>query len=398
MKTLTTLNSEHLSIDLVNSSYLDKCRFLENRCTVGKREIKTVSQILRISKDKVHINVWFWRNTVREDENCGIVIASLEFYLEKNQRQSIEISIPKTKDWDPIYFMISATNKCHLSVDRFNSVNREKTTVEADGPHEHIIAKWETFPSPEEAKKQFKYIKRHHLVSKFYWDPQMNMYDCYCKACAVDGVRVGGNTFKFTSWVGNPDIGYVRPVGFKCDKNDGVFKYASFGGKGILYEPVAGEEYERLQFYSEKEYEEIAKKCGLTETFDELWAIKLHSIDIYNNGNIKGGAWRHIQFGDVVTNADEMNNACLETVNKKEAEPVFEKVVTLGWHRTNPKNAVRCPVCDDLYTIICRSGYNPLPKWRQLLERISVKWYFFTRKIAVYFADRKYYKEHPDDC
>jgi hypothetical protein len=102
MKTSTTLNSEHLSIDLVNNSYIDKCRFLESRCVIGKREIKTVSQILRVGKNTVHINVWFWYNTVREDENCGIVIASLVSYLEKNQRESIEISIPKTKDWDPV--------------------------------------------------------------------------------------------------------------------------------------------------------------------------------------------------------------------------------------------------------------------------------------------------------
>lgn len=36
------------------------------------------------------------------------------------------------------------------------------------------------------------------------------------------------------------------------------------------------------------------------------------------------------------------------------------------------KNAVRCPVCDDLHDIIRESGYNPLPLLKKVREHLSL--------------------------
>lgn len=396
------LRDDFVDIEVCNTKYFNTCRFIEERDEDFKKGKghKIVAQILRVGGNKrlLHINVWYWRGLAREDENCGVVIASLELCLEKNQRQEITIKLPKTGDWTPVYYFIAARSNC--KVEKFKedkSENIEKVRCTAICSNEPIELEWEQFPSPAEAKKQFKYIKSHKLVSKFYWDPEFREYDCYCKACATDGVRVGQTIHKWRSWVSNPDIGYVRPVGFKCDKNDGIFKYSSFGEAGKLYEPVEGSEYDRLLFYNLGEYrEECTRVGGKHEKFDDIWEVRLHQKDIFENGNIKGGAWRHIETGEIITNADDMNNACLEKVN--ESKPTFEKVITLGYHRTNPKNAVRCPVCDDLYRIMCRSGYNPRPFILREREKSSYRIHSIVRRIKVWFADRKYFKEHPDDC
>lgn len=67
--------------------------------------------------------------------------------------------------------------------------------------------------APKDARKLWLYIKNKNYVSKWIWDPYMGYYDCYCKACA---------TGRQKSWLGNPDVGFVRPA---SDFSMGTFEY-----------------------------------------------------------------------------------------------------------------------------------------------------------------------------
>ena len=49
----------------------------------------------------------------------------------------------------------------------------------------------------------------------------------------------------------------------------------------------------------------------------------------------------------------------------------MEKVVTLGWHNTNPYKAMRCPVCNDLHTIMLSNGKYMLPWYLRLKSHFN---------------------------
>ena len=385
-KTSIYLKNDYVEIELCNNSYFNKCRNIEKK---NEKNKKALVQILRLNdnKKRVHINVWYW------PETTGILIASLEFTLENNQRQDIKINFPKEETWTPLYYLenISAPNFCEekqVLIDEKST--HYKTVLESVGNKEHIVADVVTFPTIEDAKRQFKYIKKNNLVSKFHWDHFTNTYDCYCRACEVYGLHVSKDYYWQRSWVGNPDIGFVRPLkyNYKPAKDEKIFKYKTFDTPQLLYKPVEATEYEKLQFYNKEDFDEIIEVYGIDESFEDLWKIKTNKEDIFENANIRGGAWRDLKNGDIISNEDDVNNECLEKVNEKEA--TFEKVVTLGWHRTDPKNAVRCPVCEDLYEIICRSGYNPLSLPQRIRESLSIKLRFFFRRIVVIFSDLKF--------
>ena len=50
---------------------------------------------------------------------------------------------------------------------------------------------------------------------------------------------------------------------------------------------------------------------------------------------------------------------------------IIEEVVTLGWHNTNPYKAIRCPVCDDLHTIMLSNGKYILPWYLRLKSHFN---------------------------
>ena len=215
------------------------------------------------------------------------------------------------------------------------------------------------FMNPLEAKRLWKYINNKHYVSKWIWDPYMGYYDHYCKACA---------TGKWKSWLGNPDIGYVRDSGY--------IQIDTFEYKGKYYNPCAENEYNRLIFWTEEEYNTIRNTYKLNgpelfnkfekewPLFEQLWDIELVQEEIESNNNVTGGAWK-------------LPDGSIKAKNFYKANTVsnnyLEKVVTLGMHNTRPENSIRCPVCEDIYNIM-RSGWKGmLPFHLQIAEAIKSK-------------------------
>ena len=187
---------------------------------------------------------------------------------------------------------------------------------------------------PQDAKKLFNYIKNLGLVSKPYWDKIIDGYDWKCLGCNE-------------SWVSNPDIGYVRKI-FEAKQNSNFFWY-----KGKLYKPCEKHEYHRLTWYNEKEYNDLIKNYSPGEypPFNVLWD------KARKDENDSGGqCWR-----------SKIDN---EEITETEPTSDFEKIVTLGFHTTPPAYSEQCPVCNDLYEVLCRSGYSPLNSFQKLRELV----------------------------
>lgn len=214
---------------------------------------------------------------------------------------------------------------------------------------------------PKEAKKLWSYIKNKGYVSRWIWDPYMGYYDCYCKACAAGKERF---------WLGNPFIGYVRPV----DK----MSLAAFDYKGKYYVPCKEDEYNKVTYWNKLQYnkicetyapknpteKELARFNEEWPDFDTLWKINLTQEEINHNGNIKGGCYRMV-----------FKNKEPEYISK-DSDKVYhdngmEKVVTLGWHNTNPYKAMHCPVCNDLHTIMLSSWKSMLPWYLQFKSHFN---------------------------
>ena len=205
---------------------------------------------------------------------------------------------------------------------------------------------------PKEAKELWSYIKDKGYVSRWIWDPYMGYYDCYCRACAVGRER---------SWLGNPDIGYVRPV----DK----VSLEAFDYKGKYYIPCKENEYNRVTYWNKSQYNEICKIYAPKDPtekelarfnedwpdFNTLWKVGLTQEEIDRNGNIRGGCYR------IVFKSKEPEYISKDS-DKVYHDNVMEKVVTLGWHNTKPYESMRCPVCDDIYTVM-RSSWKSMLPW-----------------------------------
>ena len=214
---------------------------------------------------------------------------------------------------------------------------------------------------PKEAKKLWSYIKDKGYVSRWIWDPYMGYYDCYCKACAVG---------RECSWLGNPDIGYVRPV----DK----VSLAAFDYKGKYYVPCKEDEYNRVTYWNKSQYNEIRKIYAPKDPtekelarfnkdwpdFNTLWKISLTQEEIDHNGNIRGGCYR------IVFKSKEPEYISKDS-DKVYHDNVMEKVVTLGWHNTKPYESMRCPVCDDIYTVMRSSWKSMLPWYLRFKSRFN---------------------------
>ena len=106
---------------------------------------------------------------------------------------------------------------------------------------------------------------------------------------------------------------------------------------------------------------------SLENSFAKIWKIKLTDEEIASNGNVMGGAWK-------TPNGRILGNKTTEVVPEGS-----EKLITLGWHRTDPENAIRCPVCDDLFNIICHSVYDPKPLIYQIKERMAARFWRLRR-------------------
>ena len=206
----------------------------------------------------------------------------------------------------------------------------------------------------EEAKKIWKNIKKKHYVSKFYWDNYMHEYDCYCNFCKSYSINNNNNNnWSHKSWVSNPNTGFV----WRSDSEAGCKEY-----KGQYYIPCPADLYEKLVFFNEDQYKDAIKNRHRTyKTFDELWEESLSQEKINSNENIEGGAYRKIKSSFILAK---------DSVLPENDE--YEKVVTLGWHKTDILGAISCPVCEDIYNVIYKSDYNPLPWYKKLRENIVI--------------------------
>ena len=342
----------------------------------------------------LHMNRHFKaaREYVREYDDSKVYVEAyirdsdiiVKSWYEKNPQTSsvflFEIKYPYVKD-QKIYLSISLpnTNPCNwVSPSLTNYVStRLKPTKENAYYYEHNIGyaitpkivengkvgltlKLDEYFTKSQAKKIWKIIKKNNLVSKFSWDSWLGFYDCYCKACEVDGIKSGEHVYNWRSWVGNPDVGYVRPV--VENKGARIFTY-----KGKLYEPCRADEYNRLTFFNKSDYKDAVRNLSEHKSFEKIWSIDLTDKEITDNGNSIGGAWK-------TPDGRFLGNKTTEKIPKGS-----EKVVTLGWHNTNPVNAVRCPVCDDIANVINHSVYDPVPWVYRLRERLASKLWGLTK-------------------
>lgn len=363
-KTWVNFNNRQVTVYLHMSGYFNETRMYvkkDNGATVYTEIYNRPNS--RTPECMVRIKCWYLKNT----ESQGATLFDVIRPYEKDKKVELRVSFP---DCNPDIWVAPVLSNC--------DVVRAKPTSDNAYYYEHNIGYVITpknvdkdkiglelnlneYYTKKQAKEAWKNIKRNNYVSKFYWDSWMGYYDCYCKACAVDGIICGQHKYNWRSWVGNPDIGYVRPVGFKCDKNDGIFKY-----KGSLYEPCSADEYDRLTFFTNDEYKKEKERLSLEDSFNKIWKIELTDEEIASNGNVTGGAWKTPD-GKIIGNTN---------TNVPEGS---KKLVTLGWHRSDPENAIRCPVCDDLFNIICHSVYNPVPFVYQIREYMAHKFWWVRR-------------------
>lgn len=295
--------------------------------------------------------------------------------------------------------------------------------------------------SKQYAREKWAYIKFNGYVSKFSFDKFNHMYDCHCKLCK------SGN---WTSWVSNPDIGYVREVDYENSlgffpnlklRKEGFFFY-----QGKYYTPCKDNEYNRLFFMTRGNYEdergrmrprnptaldksdwektvgsykeEDFARMGIIDlykanklSFDDVYEAQceklgyflvdtqernLHRVIAVSRLETKVISPEYLSYAidypsfnillkhpltqaEIDDNSNHIGSALRERDTGKIVEyfegydiSKYDQVVALGWHRTNIKDAVKCPCCEDLYEIICRSDYEPLPIYLRLIENFKL--------------------------
>ena len=374
------LDNNHTSLYLYMDEYFYSLRAYEKVHDNNKVRIEV--SFSNYGNGALRVRCWYGRSTEEGKE-----IYDITYPYRKNLKCVFTVSFPDSRPshWIPMKTPYTM-HDLRLSKDQAIYYQGHKglefvSTSKKSDDQDYIILKVDEYITKEEAKDLWNNIKKNGLVSKFSWDSWMGYYDCYCKACAVDKVKNGEIVDNWRSWVGNPDVGFVREVAFKCSKDDNVFKY-----KNKLYEPCNVDEYDTLLFLNKDEYNATIKKGGWTDMkpFDKLWDIELTQEEIDSNGNVVGGGWRNLETKEVI---DKETDRLLDTSK-------YEKVVTLGWHRTNPSNAIHCPVCEDLYNIICQSSYDPLPITLRIKSKIKNTFRDIQRRLEVKRADKQYYKKH----
>jgi len=373
-RTWIHLQNNLVSVYLYQSNFFKKLRVYKMEDFDGNR-----AEVEIVFNDNHDLTVRCWYAKVK-DEGRGRLLFAVVYPYVKDQPLWLKMDLPKSKPekWIPVVYSEPLERiDLHKSCGEYYQ-NKKGFSLSSSAPHkkgeESLVLVTDVHFTKKEAKAAWKEIKKNKLVSKFYWDSLMSHYDCYCKACAVDvdrSVHMPGN---FRSWVGNPDIGFVRPVAFKCDKNDGIFKY-----RGQLYEPCKATEYDNLVFLNREEYSnEMKDKLRLKSDFDKEWEVELSQEEIDKNLNSVGGAWREISTGRILSK-DRLPDQNTD---------LYEKVITPGWHRTEIKDSIRCPVCDDLYNIFC-SVYSPVPFIYKLREKMATKLW----RVSRYFEDVLWEKE-----
>ncbi len=305
---------------------------------------------------------------------------------------------------------------------------QKRNTTEVSVADGHL--KITIFMNPKNAKRVYADIKKHEYVSPMYWDNWIGWYDCKCLACEgkehhswlsnpdIGYVRSSKNinfrTFIYRDSFYTPieDNEYETLVFYNRDeyqrdildyyypkleycnwyskkelnvkiKNNpkwadmyvGTDTFESLWNAQKMWRFVNGDNL-RGKVYKEGEIsaedKSLMTKSTVSEQvvtlaykkfekdympFDELWKAPVSQEQIDGNTNAVGGAWRHKPSKKIVWQKDDAFQ-----FEKND----FEKVVTLGFHRTQVEDAIECPVCRDLYDIM-RSGYEMIPWYKRLI-------------------------------
>lgn len=338
------VDNHHFVISFTCNKVLDKQQNLEKDCIYAK--------ITKITTDNV-VYITIWKNDI-------LIVDQKVRYIE-NQSYEIRCTHEKVTPY---------------SVFRYEGPN------EAKGENDELLYQCKQNMHPDDAKKLYEKLLKEGLISKPRWDDLIDGYDWKCLACNE-------------SWLSVPDVGFVRENKIEIVNDEwGIMRlqyhtsptpFGTFFYKGKAYIPCDHKEYHQLTWYNEEEYKKVRewhlKNCSHRKqdypTFNQLW--KTHQ----QNRNSSGGyMWRrktdHYELIDNISFCKNIGS-----------EKYFEKIVTLGYHTTNPKNAIPCPVCKDTYELF-NSGYSPLNIFQRMRE---IFWRRFAWRLSRKICEYRVHKQ-----
>ena len=197
----------------------------------------------------------------------------------------------------------------------------------------------------EEAKREFKLLRKAKLISKPYWDRSIEWADVACLACTKTNYNV----------LSNPFFGKVYVLQNAQQNSENINGDYFFKYKGVTYKKISNKIFNK--FVTKEQYKEVFP------SFDEIFAIDLTQKELSSDYNIVGGAYRRKENGEIFSK----NNYVKETLDALEKENKIEKVITTGRLTSFPSNSKDCPVCKMLYEI-SKSGF------------IWEGWFFYLRE------------------
>lgn len=335
----------------VCNDYIHKLRTYEDK------DQKLIIRIVKFANENI-VSICAWRNSI-------LIFDQKVNYVE-NQKYEISYVFDVIKEYESLQYTAPVEFKI-------------------DG---NTVYECKRFMLPSEAKVLYKYLKQNHLISRPKWDSIIDGYDYKCLGCKY-------------SWLSNPDVGYVRENKVEMvNAKEGIIRYPIstdptlysksnwFSYKGKTYLPCDPKEYNQLTWYNKEEYAKVRdwhlKNCSSRKNdyppFEELWEKK------QQHRNDSGGyMWRRIDdHYDLVRNA----KFCVSGGD----DHLFERVVTLGYHTTKPKNAIQCPVCNDIYELF-RSGYDPLNIFQKAKEIFWRKYAWRLSRALHSYRMKKYCKK-----
>lgn len=218
------------------------------------------------------------------------------------------------------------------------------------------------------AKKEYKALRKAHLISSPYMDPWSEGLDINCEAC-----HVKDEPYEALS---NPSDGRVLLL---SEQDDPRFKNIEFKNyknafvyHGILYRKIKAHDWFHTTYWNKKEYENEAKwyhdrglihdKNGMVNQ-DHLKAWEKDWPKFEDFGKIHGFSYRSPE-GKVFS---------------EQIQPYWEPVVTKGWVTTPYDDSVICPVCKRLYDVV--AAYPEWSNWFvEKLATIEFKFWQWRRK------------------
>ena len=210
----------------------------------------------------------------------------------------------------------------------------------------------------EEAKREFKLLRKAKLISKPYWDKAIDCADIACLACTKTNHNV----------LSNPFFGKVYILQNAQQSNENINGDYFFRYKGTTYKKISNKISNK--FITKEQYKEVFP------TFDEIFAVDLTQKELDSDYNIVGGAYRRKESEEIFSK----NNYTKEELENLEKEGKIEKVITTGRLTPFPPNAEDCPICKMLYEI-SKSDFIWEGCFFYLRENIIKKWWEIKRYI-----------------